>query len=112
MPTDTLDIWRTAAESAWDLEPDSALVPADTEASTAEHTADSSDSVDQAPDLAEADTLVNPLPHATEPDGGDRYLDRGPLSRGGMGEVRLVWDRRLGRMLAQKILSAQTSRTS
>ncbi|MCB9762688.1 MAG: SUMF1/EgtB/PvdO family nonheme iron enzyme [Alphaproteobacteria bacterium] len=34
----------------------------------------------------------------------ERYEDRGPLGAGGMGELRLVWDRRLGRTLVRKTL--------
>ena len=34
-----------------------------------------------------------------------RYEDRGPIGRGGMGEVRRVFDRHLDRVLAMKVLS-------
>ena len=36
-----------------------------------------------------------------------RYEDRGPIGRGGMGEVRRVYDRHLDRMLAMKILAPE-----
>ncbi len=38
---------------------------------------------------------------------GDRYVDLGLLGEGGMGEVRRVRDRRLGRTLAMKVASAE-----
>jgi hypothetical protein len=33
-------------------------------------------------------------------DHGERYLDRGELGRGGMGEIRIAFDLRLGRNVA------------
>lgn len=38
--------------------------------------------------------------------GGARYEDRGPIGMGGMGEVRRVFDRALGRTMAMKIIRA------
>src|SRR5690349_8231374 len=35
----------------------------------------------------------------------DRYEDRGRIARGGMGEVRRVFDHALGRALAMKVMS-------
>lgn len=37
----------------------------------------------------------------------ERYEDRGPIGRGGMGEVRRVYDRALDRLLAMKILAVE-----
>ena len=86
MATDTLDLWQTAATGSW---------------------------VSEAPDsLGTASSERSILQQSMEPDGNPRYLDRGPLSRGGMGEVRLVWDRRLGRTLARKILSVNISESA
>ena len=50
------------------------------------------------------------LPAAAEPDGSARYLDLGYLTAGGMGELRRVWDRRLGRPVVRKILADPFSR--
>ncbi|MCK6504595.1 SUMF1/EgtB/PvdO family nonheme iron enzyme [Myxococcota bacterium] len=51
-------------------------------------------------DQAEAPDVVE----VTPPDPAERYEDRGLLGRGGMGEVRRVFDRQLGRTVAMKIL--------
>src|SRR5262245_34036804 len=40
--------------------------------------------------------------------GTDRYVERAPLTRGGMGEITIARDRRLGRRVALKELRADT----
>ena len=51
---------------------------------------------------------VAPIPAALHPAAlPDRYADRGLLGRGGMGEVRRVHDRLLGRDVAMKVLQAR-----
>jgi serine/threonine protein kinase len=53
--------------------------------------------------------LVPPPPNrpAAMPRLGERYEDCGPLGRGGMGEVRLCKDTRIGRRIALKVIREQ-----
>jgi len=50
-----------------------------------------------------------PAPSARVIDETGRYLDRGRIGLGGMGEVRRVYDRRFDRVLAMKILRSEIS---
>lgn len=54
-------------------------------------------------------TLVDrhPFGETSAPQLGDRYEGRAVLGEGGMGEVRLVWDRTVGREVAMKVLLAR-----
>jgi hypothetical protein len=56
-----------------------------------------------------ASDTSSPSPALDFDDAASRYEDRGLLGRGGMGEVRLVFDRRLNRELAMKVLRAEIS---
>jgi len=58
---------------------------------------------------APASGTSSPSPALHFDDADSRYEDRGLLGRGGMGEVRLVFDRRLNRELAMKVLRAEVS---